>query len=126
MHRILAADDDVLQLELRKTLFEGEGHEVVAALTTRQTAREVKRGPIDLVVMDLRFPNAEGKADCREGLQLIRWIREIDSRVPIIVLSGWPEELEGRPEEQMVSRVMMKPVKAAMLLDAARELLAAV
>ena len=123
MHRILAADDDVLQLELRKTLFEGEGHEVVATLTTRQTARELQRGSIDLIVMDLRFPNEEGKADCREGLQLIRWIREINSRVPIIVLSGWPDELEGQPEEQMVSRVMMKPVKATALLETARELL---
>jgi CheY-like chemotaxis protein len=125
MHRILAVDDDLLQLELRKTLFEAAGHEVVAALTTRQTAREMQRGAIDLVVMDLRFPNAEGKADCREGLQLIRWIREVDTRVPIIVLSGWPEDLEGQPEEQMVSRVMMKPVKAAVLLAAARELLRA-
>jgi CheY-like chemotaxis protein len=125
MHRILAADDDMLQLELRKRLFEGAGHEVVAALTTQQTAREMKRGAIDLVVMDLRFPNAEGKADCREGLQLIRWIREMDSRVPILVLSGAPQELEGKPEEQMVSRVIMKPVKAEVLLRAARELLRA-
>jgi CheY-like chemotaxis protein len=120
---ILAADDDAVQLDLRKCLLEGAGHEVVVALTTRQTARVVQGGGIHLVVMDLRFPNAEGKNDAGEGIHLIRRIRELDGNVPIIVLSGWPEELYGRPEEQMVSRIMPKPVKPATLLAAARELL---
>ncbi|HXK05535.1 MAG TPA: response regulator [Verrucomicrobiae bacterium] len=123
MYRILDADDDPVQLDLRKMLLERAGHEVVNALTTRQTAREIERGTIHLVIMDLRFPNAEGEADCREGLQLIRRIRELDGKVPILVLSGWPEDLEGQPEERMISRVMMKPVKPAALLAAAGELL---
>ena len=123
MYRILAADDDPLQLDLRRTIFETAGHHVVMAFSAGQTAREMERGEFHLVVMDLRFVNADGKPDHREGLRLIRRIREIDGRVPIIVLSGWPEELDGRPEEQMVSRVMTKPVKPAMLLEAARELL---
>ncbi|HTP34140.1 MAG TPA: response regulator [Candidatus Acidoferrales bacterium] len=123
MYRILDADDDPVQLELRQMLLERAGHEVVNALTTRQTAREIERGTIHLVIMDLRFPNAEGEADCREGLQLIRRIREIDGKVPILVLSGWPEDLEGQPEERMISQVMMKPVKPAALLAAAGELL---
>ena len=125
MYRILAADDDPVQLDLRKMLFESAGHEVVGVLTARQTTRELSRGPIHLIVMDLRFPNAEGKADSREGMDLIRRIRELNGAVPIIVLSGWPEDIEGTPEERMVSRVMMKPVKPAMLLAAAKELLSA-
>jgi CheY-like chemotaxis protein len=123
MYRILAADDDVVQLDLRKALLESAGHQVILAVTARQTAREVERGQIHLVVMDLRFPNAEGKDDANEGMQLIRHIRQLDDSVPIIVLSGWPEELYGRPEERMVSRIMVKPVKPAMLLAAAGELL---
>ena len=123
MYRILTADDDAVQLDLRKTLLEGAGHQVIATLTARQTAHEIERGEIHLVVMDLRFPNAEGKDDVNEGMQLIRRIRELDAKVPIIVLSGWPEELYGQPEEQLVSRIMLKPVKPTQLLAAARELL---
>jgi CheY-like chemotaxis protein len=123
MYRILAADDDAVQLDLRKSLLEGAGHHVVATLTTGQTARELERGPIHLVVMDLRFPNADGRDDPKEGMQLIRRIRELDAKVPIIVLSGWPEDLDGQPEEQLVSRIMLKPVKPALLLAATRELL---
>src|SRR5437016_1611990 len=103
MFRILAADDDAVQLDLRKTVLETAGYMVVMALSVRETTRVVERGTIDLVVMDLRFPNVEGRRDSREGMRLIRQIRELDEKVPIIVLSGWPEDLEGQPEEQMVS-----------------------
>ncbi|HKA01389.1 MAG TPA: response regulator [Candidatus Solibacter sp.] len=123
MYRILAADDDPLQLELRKTVLESAGHAVVTALSVRATTREIERGQVDLVVMDLRFPNVEGEGDCREGMRLIRHIRELDDAVPIIVLSGWPEDLEGQPEEKMVSRVLLKPVAPKALLAVAREFL---
>ena len=123
MYRILDADDDPVQLKLRKTVLESAGHEVVCALTARQTAREIERGTIHLVIMDLRFPNEEGESDCREGLQLIRRIRELDGKVPILVLSGWPEDIDGEPEARMISRVMMKPVKPSALLAAAGDLL---
>jgi|ERR1051326_414877 two-component system response regulator FlrC len=123
MLRILTADDDPVQLDLRKALLEGAGYAVATALSVRETTRALERGGIDLVMMDLRFPGRDGKGDCREGIRLIRLIRELDSRVPIIVLSGWPEDLENTPEERMVSRVMLKPVKPAHLLAATAELL---
>ncbi len=123
MYRILAADDEPTQLDFRKAVLESAGHTVVPALSVRATTREMERGSFDLVVMDLRFPNIEGKADCSEGLRLIRQIRELDSRVPIIVLSGWPADIEGSPEEQMVSRVLLKTSRPAALLEATRELL---
>jgi CheY-like chemotaxis protein len=125
MYRILAADDDPLQLDLRRTILEAAGHQVVMALTTGQTAAELARGQFQLVIMDLCFPNDEGHPDAREGIQLIRRIRELDGTIPIIVLSGWPEDLDGQPEERMVSRVITKPVRPGVLLEAAHELLAA-
>jgi hypothetical protein len=40
----------------------------------------------------------------------------------VIVISGWPEDLSGTPEERMVSRVMQKPVAIESLLGAIAEL----
>jgi hypothetical protein len=40
----------------------------------------------------------------------------------VIVLSGWPDDLYGQPEEQLVSRIMVKPVKTAMLIAAIQDL----
>jgi CheY-like chemotaxis protein len=124
MCRILVADDNWQQLELRKLLLEQVGHQVAVAWSVRETMRQVELGKAELVIMDLRFPNAAGEPDANEGLALIRQIRESGCRAPLIVLSGWPEELYGSPEESMVSRVMMKPVKARALLDAIAELVA--
>jgi hypothetical protein len=43
----------------------------------------------------------------------------------VVVLSGWPEELYGEPEEQMVSRVIIKPICSRDLLNLIDELVAA-
>jgi CheY-like chemotaxis protein len=124
MSRILVADDDVLQLDLRKQLLEIAGYQVEIALTAHQTVRHLETAPADLVIMDLRFPNEMGEPDAREGMALIRRIRDLGCSVPVIVLSGWPEDLYGQPEEQLVSRILLKPVRTRELLHAIRDLLA--
>lgn len=122
MCRILVADDDRQQLDLHKLLLELAGHEVDLALDARETIRCLEQGHAELVIMDLRFPNASGAPDSAEGLALIRRIRGTGCRAPVIVLSGWPDDLYGQPEEQLVSRIMVKPVKPAMLMEAIQAL----
>jgi CheY-like chemotaxis protein len=124
MSRILVADDDAVQLRLWKAVLEAAGHEVVLALEPSGAIGQLYLG-WDLLIMDLRFLNCAGEPDCREGLALIRQIREMGSEVAVVVLSGWPEDLYGRPEEKMVSRVMVKPVQPRALLAAIAELVPA-
>jgi CheY-like chemotaxis protein len=124
MFRILVVDDDAQQLDLQKQLLEIAGYRVEIAISAAQTVRRLADAPADLVSMDLRLPNALGKSDPKEGIALIRRIRELGHRLPVIVLSGWPEDLYGQPEEQLVSRVLLKPVRTGELLDTIRGLLA--
>jgi CheY-like chemotaxis protein len=119
--RVLVADDDAAQLELRAKLLEAGGHQVSLACCPAETLRLLPSA--DVVVMDLRFRNARGEPDAQEGLLLIRDIRESGSALPVIVLSGWPQDLEGTPEERQVSRVMVKPVGLAALLAAIEALI---
>ena len=118
MARILVADDDLEQVNLRKSLLEAGGHQVDIALCVQSTLLQVGMGGADLVIMDLRIP------DSTDGLALIREIRAMGCRKPVIVLSGWPEDLYDQPEEAMVSRVMVKPVPMMELLDAVASLVA--
>jgi len=118
MSRILVADDDQLQLDLRRLVLESAGHEVTVALDPPETIRHIQRGEAEVVVMDLRFPNSAGTPDSAEGLSLIRRIRDVGCRVPVIVLSGWPDDLYGQPEEELISQIMVKPVNPGDLLDA--------
>jgi DNA-binding NarL/FixJ family response regulator len=96
---------------------------VEIALTALQTVRCLENAPADLVILDLRFPNALGESDAREGMALIRRIRDLGYRAPLMVLSGWPEDLYGQPEEQLVSRILLKPVRTRELLETIRDLL---
>ena len=121
MSRILIADDDVIQLDLRKMVLEIAGHHVDVAVSAIGVIRHIESEQADLVIMDLRFPNTIGEPDASEGMALIRRIRELGCATPVIVLSGWPEELYGKPEERMVSRILMKPVMTLTLLEAIRE-----
>ena len=118
MARILVADDEPEQAALRKFLLEDAGHHVCVAGNPADTLDEMKRAAVDLVIMDLRFPNAAGEPDAAEGLELIRGIRRLEAHIPVLVLSGWPEELYGAPEEKMVSGIMVKPVSLPVLLEA--------
>jgi CheY-like chemotaxis protein len=96
--RILVADDDPDQLVVSKILLEAMGHEVVVAECPSEALRELERSAPALCLMDLRFPNAAGQPDAREGMALIRRIREAGYRLPVVVLSGWPADLYGEPE----------------------------
>jgi CheY-like chemotaxis protein len=120
--RILVADDDLDQLVVQKLLLESFGHEVVVAACPSEALRELERSAPGLFIMDLRFPNAAGQPDSREGMALIRRIREAGYRLPVVVLSGWPEDLYGEPEEEMVARIMVKPVGIPLLLELIEEL----
>ena len=120
MARILLADDDTPQLQLRARLLEAGGHEV--SLAGHISAVIPYLATSQVVIIDLRFPNSQGQPDAAEGLKLIRQIRESGCRAPVIVISGWPEDLSGTPEERMVSRVMQKPVAIESLLGAIAEL----
>jgi CheY-like chemotaxis protein len=120
--RILVADDDPDQLVVTKALLESLGHEVVVAECPSEALRELERSAPGLFLMDLRFPNAAGQPDSREGMALIRRIREAGYRLPVVVLSGWPADLYGEPEEEMVSRILVKPVGIPVLLEMIAEL----
>jgi CheY-like chemotaxis protein len=117
MARILVADDDVEQVTLQRRLLESLGYQVDTALSPAETLRQLGRLVPDLIVMDLRFPTAA------EGLALIRAVREAGYRRPVIVLSGWPDDLYGASEEPMVSRIVVKGSVRA-LLETIEELLA--
>ena len=102
MARILVADDNADQVRLQRNLLEAIGYEVGTAATPAETLLALERSAPDLIIMDLRFPNV-----C-DGVELIRDIRARGRGMPVIVLSGWPDDLYGSPEEQLVSRILIK------------------
>ena len=73
------------------------GHEVAVALGPAEALRQAAPGWAQLIMIDLRFLNAAGEPDRRAGLAPTRRLREQSARVPLVVLSGWPDDLYGKP-----------------------------
>jgi two-component system, chemotaxis family, CheB/CheR fusion protein len=114
MARLLLVDDDPGQIQCWRLLLENSGHRIETAGTLAHAMEELSSGAPDVLVMDLRLP------DLKDGLALIRRAGERAS-TRIVVLSGWPQDLESLPERKLVQRVLAKPVKLPALLRAISE-----
>ena len=112
MARVLLVEDDHDALALRKLIFESQGHRVAAASSADQARENFHADPPQSVVMDLRLPDVE------DGVALIREFRAASPKLRIIVLAGWPRDLDGRSERALVDVILSKPVRSEVLLHA--------
>lgn len=80
MSRVLCIDDEPAILRLLDVVLKRDGHEAVSAATGGAALRELKKGGIDAVILDLGLPD-------RDGLEVLTAIRA-SSNVPLIVLSA--------------------------------------
>jgi DNA-binding response OmpR family regulator len=114
MARVLLVDDDLDALEIRKLIFEKEGHQVVAASSAASAREKFLAESPDSVILDLRLPDPE------DGVALIREFRAASRELKIVVLAGWCADLDGRSERALVDVILAKPVRSEVLLGAIR------
>lgn len=108
MARLLIVEDDSDQLLLRRLILERHGHAVSAASSPAEAL--AAPGPFDAVLMDLRLPTPA------EGCALIRQFKSQSPDLPVIVLSGRPQDLASTPEASLVAATLAKPVRTEQLL----------
>ncbi len=83
---ILIADDDANICELVRLYLEKEGFETVVCFNGEKALEIYKSGGIDLAVLDIMMPKADGVTVCRE-------IRK-ESKMPIIMLTAKGETFD--------------------------------
>lgn len=110
MARVLLVEDDRDQRELRRILLQRFGHEVDGCTMPLEAEAACATQTPDVVVMDLRLPTAD------DGRALVRALRARHPKLPIIVCTGWAEDLEGTAEAAKVQAVMRKPIKSEELV----------
>jgi CheY-like chemotaxis protein len=108
---VLAIDDDTAGLEIRRLVIERRGHRVSVASNVSQAREQFQTRP-DVVVLDLRIPDAE------DGLSLIREFHSAAPSVRIVALCGNRADLDGRPEAAMVDQILGKPARSEQLMSA--------
>lgn len=117
MPRILCIDDNRHGCFARQTLLEENGYEVRCATTGKDGLERFGSEKYDLVIVDYFMPGMNGG-------EVIRKLREISARVPIILLSGYTERLaleERVPEADIALQKGPREVKE--LLDTVARML---
>src|SRR3569832_2454437 len=84
MPRVLIADDEPNIREVISFALERAGYATTTARNGTEALQQVRRGPVDLVVLDIGMPEMDGLEVCRQ-------IRKT-SEVPILFLSARDEE----------------------------------
>ncbi|MDD1777292.1 MAG: ATP-binding protein [Candidatus Helarchaeota archaeon] len=118
--KVLVIDDDRAMLDIIKNFLEKEGYGVTCSEKGLDAVEIIGRDKPDLVILDMKLKDAS-------GYEIIgRFRSKKDTlRIPIIAMSGYPEELikiEDRQEELALVSIA-KPFDLQDLLSIARKLL---
>ena len=80
--RILVVDDEDIVLESCQAVFELEGFEAVLVPSADKALEAMKNDNFDLLLIDVKMPK-------KDGMYLMRKIKEQWPDIPIIVMSGY-------------------------------------
>jgi DNA-binding NtrC family response regulator len=85
--RVLVADDQRDVLEALRLLLKGEGFAIETAASPPGVLAAVEKKDFDVVLIDLNY--ARDTTSGREGLDLLGRIQELDSTLPVVVMTAW-------------------------------------
>ncbi|SFE90994.1 DNA-binding response regulator, OmpR family, contains REC and winged-helix (wHTH) domain [Bacillus sp. OV194] len=86
MKTILIVDDEAKILEVVSSYLRNEGYQTIEATTGQEAMKQIRKSPIDFVILDLMLPDISGEEVCH----LIR--QEVS--VPILMLTAKVKEEE--------------------------------
>jgi EAL domain-containing protein (putative c-di-GMP-specific phosphodiesterase class I)/ActR/RegA family two-component response regulator len=100
---VLIADDEPLLLNSLRRILESSGHTVDTASDGHAALDLINREQFDAIISDISMPGVD-------GIQLLRAIRERDSDVPVILITGNPAvETAVQGVEYGIVAYMVKP-----------------
>lgn len=112
--RILLVDDEREVSRMLRTSIELSGWEcvVVDAPSGEDALRELGRGPVDLLVADVRLPGIS-------GIELGRKVRQLNPKAKTILITGQPtEDIRNEAEALGVVALLQKPIGTSFFLEA--------
>ncbi len=111
---ILVVDDDTIIGQLFKDSLDKHGYQVTATLSSLEALELVGSKHFDMIFLDLFIPELD-------GAELFLRIRQMDKRVPIAIITGYPDsDLMNKAMAHGPFTVMKKPFDSNQILDAVR------
>jgi len=113
MAKILYIEDIEDNLTLVRKIVASQGHEFLWANNAEQGLELATHNPPDLILLDLGLPDSDGQT-------LSVWLRSepILEKVPIIVLTAWPEEVARHTVQAYgLDGYLCKPISLTKLVE---------
>lgn len=114
--RVLVVDDEETSRTLLHDALLHDGHSVVVAKDGAEGLAALASDPFDLLITDRSMPDMSGDAVAARA-------READGRLPIVMLTGFGDLMDGSGSPPGVDLVLAKPVSLTGLRQAVHEVL---
>ena len=116
--RILVIEDEHAIRQLTQQILEARGYDVLVAgeAGTGLDIYHEHSGDIGLVISDVVMPGMS-------GWEVLTKLKRMDSALPVIVVSGYPEAREHGEDAPAPDVLLRKPYQSTELLEAVRQLL---
>lgn len=105
-------DDNHTALTVHKAIVSRFGHGVVPFDSPVDAMHffEDEYESIDLIITDYRMPEMN-------GLQLLQNIQALGINIPAIILTGYPDEVDGAGAELCGAHILGKPIRINCLIE---------
>jgi DNA-binding response OmpR family regulator len=117
---VMVIDDEQDVASLVKMVLEGEGHQVITALSGHEALQMLYQVKPDLILLDIMMPGLD-------GMEFIKIVKIIDStaQIPIAMMTAKtsPEDRAAALREKAVEYIC-KPFTAAELAEKVNQILA--
>jgi CheY-like chemotaxis protein len=117
--RILLLDDEAILVKMGRSMLERLGYRVTVCTRGSDALEVFRRSPqdFDLIISDKTMPGMT-------GFDLARAVKQIRADVPVILCSGYSNEVERQKALGMgISRLVLKPLSMDELANAVRAVL---
>ena len=113
--RLLVVDDEDFVRDLLRDILEGEHCDVYVAESGSEALALFREAQFDAVFTDVGMPGMS-------GWELAREIRQLDTQIPIAVITGWGEAVGSNEQKAAgVDWVVAKPFTADRIAELVRE-----
>jgi CheY-like chemotaxis protein len=94
---ILIVEDDAVQRRQMSRVLKAESYEVLQAAEGREAIRVLREQEVDAVLTDRKMAGMGGD-------ELVRYIKQNLPRVPVAIITAYPEDPESPPPDAILSK----------------------
>lgn len=87
--KILVVDDEPAVCSMLKKYLTRKGHKASTALSGREAIRKIKKDRPHVVLLDIKMPQMD-------GIEVLKKIREIDTKIGIVMITAVKDDDVGR------------------------------